>query len=257
MNYSNIISEFTWSYSRLTAFEHCPYGFFLSYIKPHSQAPQFFASYGSFLHRIMELYLRGELKKEELPGFYLARFRSEVEGRAPDQKVFRSYFEQGLDYLIHMDFPYQIPCAAERRVDFYVGGNSFTGIVDCVVQDGGDIIILDHKSRVLKPRSGRKKPTRSDRELDDYLRQLYLYSIPVRDIFHQYPKRLEFNCFRSRQIISEPFSESALERTGLWAEQTIARITANEDWSPKMDPWKCRYLCTHYHQCEYYLMNRR
>lgn len=125
-----------------------------------------------------------------------------------------------------------------------------------MAKDGDNIIILDNKSRALKPRSGRKKPTKSDLELDEYLRQLYLYSIPIQTEFQQYPERLEFNCFRTQQIIPEPFREDALEHAKLWALQTIDTITQNEDWSPKMEYWKCKYLCDHSHQCEYQLMNR-
>lgn len=144
----------------------------------------------------------------------------------------------------------------DGRVDFFIGDKPFTGIIDCVAKDGDSIIILDNKSRALKPRSGRKKPTKSDLELDEYLRQLYLYSIPIQTEFQQYPERLEFNCFRMQQIISEPFREDALEHAKLWALQTIDTITQNEDWSPKMEYWKCKYLCDHSHQCEYQLMNR-
>lgn len=118
-------------------------------------------------------------------------------------------------------------------------------------------MILDNKSRDLKPRSLRKKPTKSDGELDSYLRQLYLYSVPIKDLFDTYPDRLEFNCFRTGQLISEPFQEKALGTTKEWALQTIEKITENDDWSPQMDYWKCRYLCDLNQHCEYYQMNRR
>lgn len=257
MSYSNIISSFTWSYSRLMAFEHCPYQFFMSYIKPHSKKPLFFSAYGTFLHKIIEKKLKGELQKEELTAYYLTNFQKEVTGRAPNKEIFQSYFNQGLEYLQNMDFPYPTPLAVERRVDFFIGDKPFTGIIDCVAEDEGGIIILDNKSRTLKPRSARKKPTKSDLELDEYLRQLYLYSIPIQTEYHQYPKRLVFNCFRTGNVISEPFQESALENTKCWALQTIEKITNHEDWGPNMEYWKCRYLCDHSHQCEYQLMNGR
>lgn len=200
--------------------------------------------------------LNGKLCQDELVTFYLTNFRKEVVGAAPNRDIFNSYFEQGLNYLKNMDFPYPTPNAVEHRVDFFIGDKPFTGIIDCVAKDGDNIIILDNKSRALKPRSGRKKPTKSDLELDEYLRQLYLYSIPIQTEFQQYPERLEFNCFRTQQIIPEPFREDALEHAKLWALQTIDTITQNEDWSPKMEYWKCKYLCDHSHQCEYQLMNR-
>lgn len=257
MNYSNIIQDFTWSYSRLTTFEHCPYQFFLSYIKPHSKKRMFFSDYGSFIHSIIEKRLTGQLKQEDLVAYYLMNFRHEVVGIAPSKAIFQSYFNQGLEYLKQMSFPYSTIHAIERKVDFFVGNKQFTGIIDCVAQDGDELIILDNKSRALKPRSGRSIPTKTDLELDEYLRQLYLYSIPFRDEFQRSPNRLEFNCFRTQQIISEAFCDEEFERTKEWALHTIDRITYNEEWSPDMEYWKCKHLCDHNHQCEYYLMNGR
>lgn len=245
-----------WSYSRITAFESCPYKFFLSYISRLDKKPLFFSDYGTLMHRIIEKKLKGELNSSELVPYYLSHFRQDIKGFAPTRAIFKTYFEQGLQYLRHMDFLYPAPLEVEQRVDFFIGGKAFTGVIDCVAKQDGSLIILDNKSRILKPRSSRAKPTKSDKELDDYLRQLYLYSVPIKDQFYTYPNRLEFNCFRTGQLISEPFREEALGNTIDWALQTIDTITENEDWSPKIEYWKCRYLCDLNHHCEYYQMNR-
>lgn len=194
----------------------------------------FFSDYGSFMHKLIELYLRGFLEKEELTGAYVSGFRRNVRGKAPSGKIFKSYFDQGYDYLSEIDFPYLSPICVEQRVDFHIGDKPFTGIIDCVAMADGKLVILDNKSRALKPRSGRQKPTVSDSELDSYLRQLYLYSVPMEQIYHTYPDRLEFNCFRTRQLISEPFRQEEFEKTKEWALTTIDTITENEDWSPKI-----------------------
>lgn len=141
-------------------------------------------------------------------------------------------------------------------MEFKIGDKPFTGIIDCVAKDEDGIILVDNKSRALKERSKRKKPTKSDAELDEYLRQLYLYSIPIKDTFHCYPARLEFNCYRTGQLISEPFREEELERAKQWAADSIEAITNNEDWSPKLDFWKCRYLCDFCDECEYFAMSK-
>lgn len=257
MNYSNIISDFTWSYSRIGQFEMCPYGFLLNYIKKADKKPMFFSDYGSFMHKLIEQYLRGFLEKDELVNAYLSGFRRNVRGKAPNSKIFKSYFEQGYEYLSNIDFPYLSPVGVEQKVDFFVGDRPFTGIIDCVALDDGNLVILDNKSRALKPRSRRSKPTVSDKELDSYLRQLYLYSVPMEQFYHTYPVRLEINCFRTGQLISEPFQEKELEKTKEWALKSIDTITRNEDWSPKIDYWKCRYICDLSDDCCYFQMNRR
>lgn len=69
----------------------------------------------------------------------------------------------------------------------------------------GTLCILDHKSRSLKPRSNRKKKPKTDEEPDQYLRQLYLYSIPITNEFGRMPAFLKFNCYRTGVRIKEPF----------------------------------------------------
>lgn len=258
MNYSSIISDMTWSYSRITTFEACPYRFLLTYIFKVPKHNLFFSDYGSFIHKIIELNLKGKLEREEISPFYLANFRKAIVGKAPNPKIFRNYFQQGLDYCNNFCFPYPNPLEVEKQLDFQIEGKKFTGIIDCVAEraNEADLVILDNKSRALKPRSIRKIPTQSDDELDTYLRQLYLYSIPVKQEYGQLPRALEFNCFRIGKIISEPFCEEKFYCAKKWAVETIDSIIANEDWSPAMEFWKCRYLCDVNQSCEYYQMNK-
>lgn len=217
----------------------------------------FFSDYGSFMHELIAKYLRGSLDKDALLDAYLTGFKWNVVGKAPSSKVFANYFDQGFDYLANLNFPYKSPASVEQKVSFTVGDKPFVGIIDCVVRDGDDLVVLDHKSRSLKPRSGRATPTASDKELNAYLRQLYLYSIPVEQLYHAYPDRLEFNCFRTGQLISEPFRTEELEKTKSWALGSIDKITKNTDWSPKIDYWKCRYICGLGTECCYYQANER
>lgn len=256
MKYSNIISDFTWSYSRINQFEMCPYAFLLNYIKHTPKKPMFFSEYGSFIHKLIEQHLNGKFEKDALAKEYLTRFKAEVIGKAPSRDIFKSYFEQGFSYFSDFSFPYKNPLFVEQRVNFNIDGKPFVGVIDCVAKENDEIILLDNKSRALKPRSNRKKPTKTDGELDRYLRQLYLYSIPIKDIFHVYPTRLEFNCFRTGQLISEPFKMDEFERAKQWASESINTIIENDDWSPKLDFWKCNHICDLSDECEYYAMNK-
>lgn len=256
MNLHHIISQMTWSYSRIRCFEDCPYKFFLTYIKCCPEERRFFASFGSFMHAILERYLLGELHKDELTGFYLQNFRNEVQGRAPTEKVFSNYFNSGYRYLSDCNFPTDNVIAVELPVDFDVNGNNFTGIIDYVLRTGdGKLILGDHKSRALKPRSNRKKPTQSDKELDKYFEQLYLYCKPIKDIYGEFPESMEFNCFRTGNIISEPFDikkyEAVLEKFGTRPGQ----IAINEKWNPNLEFFKCKHLCGKNGSCEYYQLN--
>lgn len=255
MNYSNIISTFTWSYSRITAFELCPYAFLLTYIRNYPGKRNFFSDYGHFVHQLIESGLKGDIPVGELPNEYLLRFSKEIIGKAPSNGIFKKYFEQGLEYFKNFAFPYPEPIAVEQKVEFDIGGIPFTGIVDCVAESNG-LVILDNKARDIKQSSKRKKVTKADMEKKAYLRQLYLYSLPIKAQFHKYPDRLEFNCYRTGQLITEKFDPEEYERVLQWASDMTKTIEANEDWSPDMNYWKCRYICSQSENCCYFQTNK-
>lgn len=251
--YSLITSGMTWSYSRLATFEHCPYKFFLTYIKPHEQAPMFFSDYGSFVHEILGKYYEGKLKKDALVSYYLANFTHRVKGSAPSSSIFQSYFRQGIECLKSAEMPKAQIIGVEQCVQFAIEGNPFVGFVDLILQDSqSNLAIIDHKSRALKARSTRGKYTKSDETLDSYLRQLYLYSIPVSQQCGRYPSQLVFHCYRNREIIREPFREEGLQSAKQWAVDLIHRINTETKWEPCIDYYHCKYLCGVHDFCEYY-----
>lgn len=51
VNYAPLIDEMVWSYSRVRAFEDCPYRWYLKYIRHLRGKDMFFASYGTFMHK--------------------------------------------------------------------------------------------------------------------------------------------------------------------------------------------------------------
>ena len=247
-----LIDLMTWSYSRINAFLQCPYQFYLKYISKIDEAPMFFSEYGSLVHDILAGYYRGDISPAEALDNFLIRFPSEAVGVCPSESIKMSYFRQGIDGMKSLSpLPGKIR-DVEKRVRFEIDGRSFIGFVDLIYENAdGALCILDHKSRMLKPRSARKKPTKTDAELDEYLRQLYLYSIPVAEAFGRQPDFLEFNCYRSGVKIKEQFQNEALDNTRRWALDTIEKIRREQDWNPNLDYWRCHYLCGFGGQCEY------
>ena len=253
MDYSFIIEDMLWSYSRLTSFEDCKYRWFLQYIqKKRSDEPKFFSTYGRFLHSIMEQYLSGKLGKEDLVPYYLENYDEEVIGDAPSQKIKDNFFKNALVYLQDCNFPYHDNIAVEKRVRFEIDGYKFIGFIDVLSRTGkSSLHITDHKSHGLMPRSGRRFPTKYDKELDDYLRQQYLYSIPVHDEYGQYPKTLNFNCYRHGRFITEPFDPIKLHEVKVWAVNLIDTIKNEKEWEPNPDQFKCNYICDMKGHCEH------
>ena len=202
------------------------------------------------MHLILQMYLGGILRKRDLSTFYILHFKNNVKSKAPTLKIYQKYFEQGFQYLDKFCFPEREILGVEEKLFFNVAKKPFVGYIDVISNDGG-LIITDHKSRILKPRSNRKKPTKHDEELDAYFKQLYLYSVAIKDKYGKYPDFLEFNCFRSQAIIREPFDIERLHSVEEWAGNKIEQITSNEEWVARPDYWRCNYLCDVCSECEY------
>jgi hypothetical protein len=134
----------------------------------------------------------------------------------------------------------------------------FVGYIDLLEQDErGGLLLIDNKSRVLKPRSTRKKPTKTDEELDQYLRQLYLYSHYVSSRYGKYPDKLCFNCFRKNIFIAEPFSHEAFNNAIEWFLGKITEIKAETEFAPDIEYFRCHHLCEMQDYCDYHKLSRR
>lgn len=249
--YSSFIKDMTWSYSRVKTYENCPYKFYLRYVLGRKPTRAFFAEYGSFIHSLLERYYKGELKRSDLPSEYLANFSDEVRSKAMSGKVFKSYFTDGLHYLREFTPVEGGIVKAEGKINGEIDGIKFTGVVDLTVDDGESLMIVDHKSRAVKPRSNRAKPTKNDMELDEMFVQHYLYVPLVEKRYWRKPDWLAINSFRTGAFIKERFDEGKFEAAKSWLHDGVERIAADEDFDPEPEYFKCHHLCEMCDHCEY------
>lgn len=206
------------------------------------------------MHKLLEKYFKGEISKEELQLKFLLDFSKDVQGERPKESTLLKYIQQGNEYLKSIKpFTFNV-IGVEKRVDFEIDGIPFVAFIDVVGEDSGDLVIVDNKSRELKPRSNRNKPTLKDMELDEILRQLYIYSHAVKQEYGKFPKLLCLNCFKNGVFIEEPFKESAYEEAIAWAKKNIADISEEEDFHPYIDYFSCRYICDMQDECCYWQM---
>lgn len=61
--YEFILDNMTFSFSSLTLFEQCPYAWYLKYIECRDKASNCYADFGSYCHKILEMYAKEELKR--------------------------------------------------------------------------------------------------------------------------------------------------------------------------------------------------
>lgn len=257
VSYLPLIEDMVWSYSRIESFADCPYKWFLKYISRCEETEKFYASYGSFMHKLIERFYRGELSKDEMLTEFLTGFSENVKGIRPQESTVQKYIQCGVEYLKGFQpFKYSM-IGVEKRVDFEIDGLRFVGYIDYFGRDeDGNLVIIDNKSRDMKPRSKRAKPTVKDRELDSMLRQLYLYSAAVKQEFGKFPKLLCFNCFRTGVFIEEPFRKEAYDEAIDWAKRQIEDIKTTEDFYPNRDFFSCYYICGVSDDCIYDQMAR-
>lgn len=218
----------------------------------------FFANYGAFVHELAADYYDKKKTSQEIHLEYLKDFKKRVNAYLPNQNTFKQYFKDGSAFLRNIQMPPHDIVAVEQKAEFDIDGKPFVGYLDRVDRDNdGNLIIVDHKSRKLKKRSKRASPTKTDLELDSYLKQLYIYQKFVKEFYGEFPKKLCFNCFRSGELIEEDFDQSAYEEAIDWAKKTIEQIRRESDFNPNMEYFKCNYLCEMNEMCEFYRMNNK
>lgn len=255
-SYKPIMEGWVWSYSRLNSFDDCPYKFFMHYIDDEQEQDMFYASYGSFMHEMLADYYSGKCSKDELPSRFLYSFSDKVKGNRPSDAITKSYIEKGFQYFNNF-VPLDIGVlGVEQEAHFNIGGFPIVGIIDLIGEKNGEIYVIDHKSRDLKQKSNRKTPTQNDIEIDAMMRQLYVYSKYIIDEFNKPPRYLCLNCFRSREVISTEFNTEKYNQTMEWVVKTINEIMEQDDFYPKVDFFKCKYLCGLNDRCEYFKLNK-
>lgn len=259
MDYSFLTSQMRYSYSRIKTFDTCKYLFLLNYIlneKPKRE--NFFQQTGNVVHEILQQYLNGEIEKHQLAAGFSSKYLKEVTEKPMNRSLYNSTFTLLIEYLKNPDFGFAKKIlGVEKEVDFKIDGYSFIGYIDLLCETDKGLAIVDHKSKELKPRRTGKKHQKQNKILDDYLIQLYLYSIPVKEQFGEYPKSLIFNCFKSGQIITEPFNYNDFVKAKQWARQKIEEINTEKEWKPTIDYFYCNYLCDMRDICEYKQMSKQ
>ena len=254
--YSKLINNMTWSHSRVTSFHDCKYKWYLKYLYGVEESEQFFTSYGSLMHRLLEMHLKHGTNVPTLTNMFLLEYNLLPTNGCPSEKVRASYLKKGISFLLALNnndyFPAMEIVGVEQEINFTIDGFKFTGFIDLIGRTDEGFIILDHKSRDLKPRSNRKKPTKSDEELDVYLRQLYLYATWVKDTYGEFPKKLMFNCFKEQRIIVEDFDYEKWKEAIDWYIESIHSIISETKFNPSIEYFKCRNLCECHEECDYY-----
>ncbi len=255
---SILFEDWVWSYSRLKSFEQCPYAFAQKYLyKTGGGADNFYSSFGSLMHKVLEMWYKGELGNDQadLIGTYVKLFPKYMDNHYIPKDMKAKYFLTGMNYFKGNDVFAPPPASivgVEKRLNFNLDEYKFVGVIDLVFRNpDGTLSIMDHKSHNLRPRSNRVSPTKYDEDLDEYLKQLFLYAYAVENETGERVSRLMFNCFKNRLIIDEPCDAEGQKQAIEWATTTIHHIENCLEFEATPDFFYCKNLCDSRIDCEY------
>lgn len=254
-----------WSFSSVNCYNNCPKCFYLSYLQdpPLEKVENAFAQWGTLGHSLFERYVDGTLELFELGDKYEEEYEEAVTLPFPPNKYVdlnESYYKNGRNYFENWNgFPDDWELVeSEKEIHLNINGNAFIGFIDLIVRDKktGDYIIVDHKS---------KSKFKNEKEQEEYARQLYLYSLHIKEEFGKYPTYLIFNMFRADQVVKIKFNEEDLHKAVSWFKETVEKTKKDITFKDKIaidyrqksktlrefkkDDFFCNFLCGTRNSC--------
>ena len=209
-----------------------------------------FSEYGTFCHSICEQYANNKLEIYELVDYYQKYYNQSVTSTFPYNRYVdlnEEYYNDGLKFFSNFDGldDYHI-LNVEHRFKYPIHNYGvLMGIIDLVYKDSNNnLIIHDWKS---------KSKFKDDKELKEFTRQLYLYSVEVFNQFGKYPDVLRFYLFRKGEPINVEFKYDELKETLEWFKSSILDIKNCKEWPPTYNPFFCKNLCAYKSSCPYLL----
>ena len=259
---NHLPDNFRWSFSKLAAYRQCKRSFYLQYIvaNQEDQIESYYSQYGSFAHKLLEQYYKGDLPSFCLADAWREGYESDVTMPPPRFPVglgdkYYAAAEEYFENFQDLDTDRYDVLSVERKFVIDLDGYQISGIADLVLRDNEDpdhhgIIVIDHKSKSMNS-------LKKERNL--YRKQLYLYALWVKQEFGQWPTKLIFNMFKEHTEIVEEFSIDEMEATKKWFLDTIHEIETSdvfEDWDTNYSSYFCGQICSCAAECDEYHVQR-
>ena len=244
-----------YSYSQLTSFSECPFGYYLKYIEDREEQSNGFAEQGTLIHELLDEWAKTGAKNSYLMAEYERRYPEVVVTSFPRMLTAKGYaektYQQGLDYFENFDgFPGFEIVSAEEEFDGKIKltdgtERPFIAYVDLTLRREftGDLVIVDHKS---------KSWAEFRRHRDEMYKQQYLYAYFVHEKYGEWPASLMFNLFKEQKTDEQEFSMDKFNETMQWATDAIHQIESFDvlDWmnskeqkTPGKPDFFCEFVC--------------
>jgi len=175
-DYDFILNNFPFSYSSVTSWQNCAYGFKLNYIDGVDKVNNFFSDFGNFCHRILQLYFEGKLDYFELADYYKEHYYENVKEPLPAFLANKTddYYNKGLEFFESFEFDKSNweTIIIEDKLELKFEDHKYVVKPDLVLKhkETGKYILVDFKTA-----NGYKNGKLDKAKMKEYLRQFYLY----------------------------------------------------------------------------------
>lgn len=245
----------TWSFSRLHAWEQCPYAFYLRYIEKREGESNYYATNGRCMHEVFGAILTGNITIDECAQFYANKYEMICE--RVKQTIMDRTYKKCMDYLctiegIDLD-KYEI-IGVELKLEFKIGKYKFIGYADLVVRNKGsrEVILVDHKQAMhFMKKDGMPLKNQLD-NFNAYKHQMYIYCKGLKECLDIKVDKIVWHHFKDNgELTIIPFVREAFEETMKWAVQCIEEIKKDKKFVHKASYIMCSTLCDYRNDCEY------
>lgn len=252
--YKNLLDEMVWSYSRLTAYEHCPFSWYRRYIEGETGEGSFYADNGKAMHEVFDALIKGEVSFEDAPNLYLEKY--EAITTYVKQDIMDKTFDTCINYLCNIDEnvldDYEV-VGSEIKLDFFIWDYHFTGFVDLLLRDkDGNLIVVDHKSSDPFLKKNGEPYAKTKEQFENYVKQLSLYCSGISQMYGEMPTKIVFHHFKNDgKLTVIPVNERLIEEAVTWCLGVIEKIYKDETFEAKPKTGFCYRLCDYRKDCEY------
>jgi hypothetical protein len=252
-NYDFILDDMRFSYSSLSGFETCKGSFKLSYVDAETRINNAFSSYGNLVHKILEMFFKGEIEIDAMEQYYDEHFDEMIPEEFPSypQGMKQNYYNRGLSFFRNFSFNknlYDI-IFIEDYVNAVYQGINIVVKPDLILREKetGEYFLIDYKTAKLKT-------TKKDKEeqLAGYKKQFLLYcyflwtekNIQVKDMI------IWFVRDEIKHVM--PVDSYETFKTMEWVEDMVKQIKTEENWefsNTKENKYFCENICGVRHVC--------
>ena len=229
------------SNSRIDSYSSCPRMFYQTFIEQTLDGSSVFTYRGTFMHRILELYVNQFLHGEELDLEYcIVQAMQEDENLeygdySEVSQMVRDWLE--VYPLDKWDF---VPLHTEAEFVMDFGEAHVSGIIDLLgvsKSNPKQLVIVDYKSNFLPF---------SPEDLENSL-QLQLYSAVCKELFPEYESiKCQYFMIQCKKIqITPQYSDEQLEFCKQYIQTMDRRIKDDSEFKPKLNTYCCYRECRH------------